>query len=389
MKHFAFVGAIVALAAVAVFRLGWASKSEGAQSRPTIGKSEGDPAAHDATSAVRNIDNGSSVGASASPERDAEKGVVHGAAYSGGAENVGTTTEIDVAHATPLEILSVSKLALPLGVGAKSPAVLKYAISVSNDYSGNAYIADSGNSRIVKLAPDGKVLAVFGDDERYGPRLNQPLGIATVTVDNEPVTAVADTRNNRVVIYDANGRFVRIVNAADHAGVGLNDPEGVALDGLSRRILVADTMNHRVVVYNWEGAVESTIGDVKTLQYPKGVAVDSAGRIYISNFNRNQISVFDPAGIHVTDFAGTPDNPMTFPTGLCVDTRDRLWVAEMGGHQVRVLDRTGTTLASIGPANKSAPIDLDHPKGVSVFENSIWVTSPGLQVVKKIGFSKP
>ena len=66
-----------------------------------------------------------------------------------------------------------------------------------------------------------------------------------------------------------------------------------------------------------------TISDV---EYPGGVAVDSAGNIFVSDTGNNRIKKFTGQGVALTQWGGTGNQPGSFnyPQGLAIDARDKL-----------------------------------------------------------------
>lgn len=63
------------------------------------------------------------------------------------------------------------------------------------------YIADTGNNRIVKLSPEGKVVSTFTN----GGQFKEPKG---VYVDTDGDVYVSDTMNEKIVHLDKDGNFV-------------------------------------------------------------------------------------------------------------------------------------------------------------------------------------
>ena len=90
------------------------------------------------------------------------------------------------------------------GLSLKDPE----AISTAPD--GTLYIADTGNNRLVIWVPDSKTVKTigsFGDkaDWKNSPQFNQPSG---VLIHPSGQIYVADTLNHRVVVLDAKGMAV-------------------------------------------------------------------------------------------------------------------------------------------------------------------------------------
>lgn len=105
------------------------------------------------------------------------------------------------------------------------------------DPSGNLYVADTGNNRIVKFNSGGSPVAFA----MTGPPLNSPIGIATDSVGN---VYVVDSGNNRVVKYDPNGNLT-----LPYIGSGqLNGAYGLHLD-VSGNVYVTDSGTNRILKF--------------------------------------------------------------------------------------------------------------------------------------------
>jgi len=130
---------------------------------------------------------------------------------------------------------------------------------VAIDGSGNIYFVDSQNYRIRKLA-GGNVTTVAGNGllSRSGDggpaasaQLNSPLGVA---VDAAGSLYIADTLNNVVrkvsggTITTFRGQRIGRIGRVDGGAATsaqLNGPQGLALDSAGN-LYIADTLNNRV-----------------------------------------------------------------------------------------------------------------------------------------------
>jgi hypothetical protein len=75
--------------------------------------------------------------------------------------------------------------------------------------SGNVYVFDDGNSRIVKLDPRGKFIAEFGQADS-GPGAVRPGGLNdSIAVDQDENVYVSEPGAPRVSIFGSDGRFLR------------------------------------------------------------------------------------------------------------------------------------------------------------------------------------
>ncbi|MFZ0887492.1 MAG: NHL repeat-containing protein [Candidatus Binataceae bacterium] len=135
------------------------------------------------------------------------------------------------------------------------------------DSAGNLYVADSSNSRVLEY--------------------NTPLQ-KTSTPGSGDTTAD--------MVFGQNGSFIeRGCNNTARGADGLCNPWGVAVDSADN-VYIADTGNSRVLEYNTPLSSGDTTADLVfgqngngvgrgTLSYPKAVAVDPAGNLYIVDSN--------------------------------------------------------------------------------------------------------
>jgi len=160
---------------------------------------------------------------------------------------------------------------------------------------GNAYIADSGNDRVVTLSMRNDLIMTFGGDDaskRLGNTLlKSPRGIL---IRDGHSFLVADSGNDRVaaVCLD-NGNLMFEINH------GLRNPHGVALDG-QNNIVVTDTGNNRILIFaekdnqvDLEPLVSFGRAGTGPLEFdrPTGVAVDLFGRILVCDSGNHRIQV--------------------------------------------------------------------------------------------------
>ena len=189
---------------------------------------------------------------------------------------------------------------------------------VAVDGAGNVYVADGNSNRIQRVDASGSLTTVAGTGERGfsgdgGPavkaQLNNPTGVA---VDEMGAVYIADRWNHRIRRVDASGVITTdagIGEGSDSGGMGpateaaLNWPEGVAVDRRGN-LYIADTYNHRIRRVDASGTittiagtgVEGFSGDgglavEAQLNQPTGVAVDSAGNVYVADRGNHRIRI--------------------------------------------------------------------------------------------------
>ncbi len=275
--------------------------------------------------------------------------------------------------------------------GPATSAQLNFPSGVALDSAGNLYIADTGNFRIRKVA-NGAITTVAGSgvggySGDNGPatsaRLGDPQGLA---VDSAGNLYIADT-DNFCIRKVANGVITTVAGnglqgfSGDNgpaAGAQLNSPFAVAVDSAGN-LYIADTDNQRV--RKVANGVIATIAGIGTqgysgdngpaigaqLNFPTGVAVDSAGNLYIADGSARIRKVAGAviatvAGNGLVGFSGDGGPAisavLSSDDGVAVDSAANLYIADYNNNRIRKVTNGaittvaggGTTVAGSGPA---------------------------------------
>ncbi len=161
---------------------------------------------------------------------------------------------------------------LPGAQSVISTSALDNPAGIAVDASGNLYISDTGNNRVLK-----ETLASGSYTEsEIGSGLSSPNGIAVDGVGN---VYIADSGNNRILIETlAAGTYTQNVVL----NKGLYTPLGVAVDA-SGNVYIADTYNNRLIkeTLSSQGYTQTMLNS--DLYEPSSVAVDGAGNVYIAD----------------------------------------------------------------------------------------------------------
>ncbi len=267
------------------------------------------------------------------------------------------------------------------GGPSASAGTLCNPTGVALDKSGDLFVGDTGNSRVLEyLAPLSSGLSAgqeFGQPDFVSTACNEqltstsenalchPFGLA---IDGEGDLFVADHDNSRVLEYSApltsrkpslvfgqGGSFA--IGICNHPAIGpdsLCSPSGVAFDG-EGNLYVSDTGNSRVLqfvppfgsspfanqVFGQGGSMtDSTCNNggigASTMCAPVGVSMDSAGDLYVGDKTNSRLLAFalpfaanpsasvalgQPDLSH--DTANTVDPSLDVASGGCGDRRDR------------------------------------------------------------------
>ena len=289
--------------------------------------------------------------------------------------------------------------------GPATSAQLYHPEGVAVDSGGSLYIADSGN-QLVRKVSNGVITAVAGNGTPgfsgdNGPAIDAQLsGPNGVAVDSAGNLYIADSGNFRIrkvsngVIATVAGGGSFLGDTGPASSAWLWGPEGIAMDSADD-FYIADAFNNRIREVS-NGVITAVAGDsgfgyfgdngpapYAALSGPQGVAVDSAGDLYIADTGNNCIRKVSNGGITTVAGNGTygfsgDNGPATSaqvnqPWGVAVDSAGNLYVSDTGNNRIRkVSNGVITTVAGNGtrgfsgdggPAT-SAQVNL--PAGVAV-----------------------
>ena len=235
-----------------------------------------------------------------------------------------------------------------------SPAgVVSVLAGSTKGYSeGTVYVADTGNERIRKISPAGVVTTLASGKQGFADGIGPAATFHSpyaVKVDVDGAVYVADAGNNRICRIAPDGAVVTLVGSLK----GLDHPTGLAVDAAGA-VYVADSGNNRICKVTAAGSVSTRAGSMSgfadepgeaaRFNHPVSVAVDDAGTVYVGEQGNNRVRVISPAGV-VSTVAGSgiatladgtgPQASLSLPVGIALDANGTLYVADMGNNSIR------------------------------------------------------
>jgi hypothetical protein len=275
------------------------------------------------------------------------------------------------------------------GVGSDARFYHPHGLTV--DGAGNIYVADFGNFTIRKVTAGGVVTTLAGMASQFGiedgigsaARFNGPAGVA---VDSGGNLYVADRLNNMIRKVMPGGVVTTLAGAPQFGsddGFGsaarFTYPVGVAVDS-GDNVYVADEYNQIIRKVSPDGMVTTLAGGVGVVgstdgtgsaarfNYPRGVAVDTAGNVYVADTSNNTIRKVTPTGV-VTTLAGKAGQTLESvdgigsaarfysPNGVASDSDGNVYVADTGNYTIRKITPAGVVTTLAGTAGSYGTTD--------------------------------
>jgi gliding motility-associated-like protein len=216
------------------------------------------------------------------------------------------------------------------GIGTAASFLSPAGITI--DSQGNLYVADQGSSRIRKIATDGLVTTIAGNNAGYAD------GKGAAGLFNGPAGITIDAVGNLYVADDYNRRIRKITPLGDVTTLAGSSAAGSA-DGT--------------------GTSASFAGVV-------GIAIDNNGNLYVTESGTvSKIRKITPQGV-VSTYAGTGVSgylddytakaKFNNPTGVMLDAAGNLFVADDGNTRLRKVTPLGVVSTFAGT---SIAVDKD------------------------------
>ena len=228
---------------------------------------------------------------------------------------------------------------------------------VTTDVYGNIYFADHYNNCVREILTSGIIKTIAGNGTpgfsgdgtlATSAEMNQPFG---VTVDAHGNIYIGDTYNNRVRMVNPSGIISTI------AGTGV---AGFSGDG--------------------------TLATTARLNAPYGVAVDTAGNIYIGDGSNSRVRKIAAGTGIITTIAGNgiagyggdlgpaTSAKLYVPSYLNFDAAGNLYITDNANHRIRKVDLSGTitTVAGNGTGGfggdggLATAAEINYPGGIAL-----------------------
>jgi uncharacterized protein (TIGR03437 family) len=303
--------------------------------------------------------------------------------------------------------------------GAAISAGLNAPKGLAIDAAGSIYIADQNNFRVRKVSTTGVITTVAGNGVNTFAGDGGPATSASIS----DVSSIAFDPSGNMYIGDASNRRIRKVTAGIITTIAGTGIEGFTGDGgpatsaqIGRAVAMvvdaagnlyfADSTRERIRRINTGGIISTVAGNgvaafagdggqatAASIATPLGIALDSAGNLYIADADNNRVRKVATSGV-ITTVAGTGGTAfngdggaatsanLNIPSDVAVDSSGNLYIGDAGNNRVRkVANGTITTVAGgatngfSGDGGPATSALLDYPWALLVTPNgSLYIS---------------
>ena len=264
---------------------------------------------------------------------------------------------------------------LTLDSAATTLVAVDYFTSDGTAVAGQDYIATSGTvffspGQTEEVISVGLIDdAVEEPDEAFNVTLTNPIGGLVIGQGTAAVTIFDDDATPQIIDTVVGGG---VGDGGPATSAGLGRPVGFAIDGQGN-IFIADFRHNRVrrvdaatgVITTVAGTGESGFfgdGGPATdaeLWFPRGVAVDSQGNLYIADYSNNRVRRVDAATGLITTVAGTGESgfngdfiqataaSLYGPSDVELDPTGNLFIADLFNHRVRMVNASNGVIFTV------------------------------------------
>jgi len=254
-------------------------------------------------------------------------------------------------------------------------------LGLAIDDSGNVWVANwsqGSGKQISKFNADGSAAA---NSPFSGGGMEGPIDLA---FDPAGDLWIANFGNSSMSELTAAGAFNGPIN-----GNGFNFPVAIAVDG-NGNVFVANQSGDSVSAFNESGAPLGAYSGVG-LKQPTSMALDPGSNLWVTNFSGLSLTeliggstppsscpappVSGDSGCPLSPTAGFTGGGLAGPNGVAIDSAGQVWVANFHGNNISEFTSNGTALsptAGYAAANMSDPYSIvADPSG------NLWVTNYG------------
>jgi DNA-binding beta-propeller fold protein YncE len=215
---------------------------------------------------------------------------------------------------------------------------------------GTIVIADTGNNSVAAYSPSGTQLWRVGSSGSGTGQFNNPRDIG---IDSAGDIYVADTANTRIVKLTSSGQWV--TSWKGPAGDRIKSPIGISVHG--DLVYVADGGAAKARVFTTTGSQVRVLGTqgACTFSAVRDVDADADGNVYVANYTQHNILKLTSTGTCIAKWGskGSGQGQFAAPYGVRIAAdpvtgTDLVYVADSNNNRVQVFTLAGAFVGAMG-----------------------------------------
>lgn len=273
--------------------------------------------------------------------------------------------------------------------------------SISVDSRTNAWVTNSGDNTVTKLAPSGAIIGTYpvgrdptalevdtsdnawtvnSDDNTVTKISSAGMVLGTYPVGKKPLNIAVSSNGDIWTVNTGDNTVTRLSSTGSSLGtysVG-KMPIGIAISR-DANVWITNTGDNTVVKLSPQGEILKTC---VTGTSPIEVKCDNYGNAWVANSNSNSVSKISPLGISIGCYpAGEiPGSLGDYSVSIAVASDGSAWVASSDDNTVSHLSPVGNTMGTYRVGDDPGPIDIDK-------SGHIWVISTKNKTVTELSDS--
>jgi tripartite motif-containing protein 71 len=173
----------------------------------------------------------------------------------------------------------------------------------------------------------------------------------------------------------------------------LSYPKGMAIDG-SGNVWVADSVNNRVQEFNEKGEYVRQFGTKGSgagqFIEPQGVAITASGNLWVTDAGNDRVEEFTPEGKYLAQFGSEGYLPGHFyePWGIAITSSGNIWVSDARYYRIEEFNSAGGFIREVHGAGwgGTGNGEFSYPTGVAIDSaGNVWVADQGHSRIQEFG----
>ena len=270
-----------------------------------------------------------------------------------------------------------------IGSRGTAPGQFNKPRSVAVDANDNLYVVDM-TARVQKFSADGVFITFW---QLPQTDLGKPKGMCRDARGN---LVVVEPHYSRINHFTPDGRLVGQWGKYGTNVGQLAMPRAVAVDSGGRMFVSEYGLAERVQCFSGNGErVLNVIGRPGAadgeFNRAEGLGLDVAGRLYVADSCNHRIQVFSPEGKWLRSFggAGTARGQMSYPYDVRIDAAGYQFVCEFGNSRIQIFASDGKLVEILGEPG-SEPGRFSNPWSIALDSHgNLYVADAGNHRVQK------